>query len=292
MTPMRRNRHARPDALPRRARKAAGLALLVALAVVGASAGCGLRADERPQPIPRDRLDDRLFQEGGDAPAGSRPARIYVLSSQGGEQQLVSVAVQVTGSERYERAVLDTLLAWTPPSDRGGNLRLSSLIPYGTKLRDVHLDGDVLTVDLANLTIEGPGQAQALAQIVFTATEIPGIMYVRFAIDGKPVAVPLDENNTTAGARLTRDDFAKLSDPPTTSTTSAPVAAPPPTTAAPVPETTVAVGAGRQETAGSVPDAPAAPGPAPASGLVPSGNVTSAEVAGPAGTVVTRWRTR
>jgi Sporulation and spore germination len=211
--------------------------LVVLLAVMGLAAGCGLKSDERPQPIPRERLDESLFREGADGPSGGRWARIYVISSQERVPHLVHVDLQIAGSQDYDRAVIEALISWVPPTDRGGNLRLSSLIPYGTTLREVRRDGEgVLTVDLANLTIEGPGQAQALAQIVYTATAITGIDYVRFAIDGKPVAVPLDERSASPGARLSRRDFAAL-DPelatPTTTTTAEPDAsAGPPSTAA------------------------------------------------------------
>lgn len=194
-------------------------AVLVVTALVALTGGCGLRADELPQPIPRERLDERLFQEGSDSPAGSRWASIFVLSNRDRNPRLVSVDVPVPGGQRYERAVLETLLAWSPDRNRSPDLRLTSLIPSDTTLRSVQVDGDVLSVDLANLTIEGTGQAQALAQIVYTATAIPGISYVRFSIDGKQVAVPLEDKTSSPGARLSRDDFPALRPEPTTTTT-------------------------------------------------------------------------
>jgi spore germination protein GerM len=199
---------------------AATLAVLV-LAVAGA---CGLRADDQPQPIPRQELDERLFRDGrGDTLPGTRWARIYVLSNETGTPRLVWVDERVPSTEAYEQAVIERLLQWVPPADEGGSRRYSTLIPSGTTLRDARRDGEgVLTVDLANLTIEGKGQAQALAQIVFTATDIAGIDYVRFAIDGKPVAVPLEQRSVSPGTRLSRRDFPSLDPERTQPTTTLP----------------------------------------------------------------------
>jgi hypothetical protein len=214
-----------------------GALLLLVIAFGLVIGGCGLRPDEQPQLIPRERLDDRLFhEEGSDTRAGGGPG-IYVLSNQGEEPRLYRVDVPVppgASTERTARVLLEALLAWAPPSDGGGNARLRSLIPNGATLEDVHLDGDTLTVDLSNVKVEGPGQAQALAQLVYTATETDPIAYVRFTVDGKPVAVPLASGNTEPGAKLRRSDF-DVYDPG--SATTQPAQSVPPAPAAPAPST-------------------------------------------------------
>jgi hypothetical protein len=209
--------------------------LVVAVVAVAALApACGLRADERPQAIPRERLDERLFAETGE-PAGGGANGIWVLSNQGGSAHLVPTRVNVPNSGDRERAVLEALLAWAPSGPPGTGPRLTSRIPYGTVLRGLHHDGNVLTVDLSNFSIEGPGQVQALAQIVYTATDLPGIDLVTFTIDGKPVAVPIDDQSSTPGARLGKDDFRTIGPEPTTGTTApaTPPVATSPTTAPP-----------------------------------------------------------
>ena len=84
-------------------------------------------------------------------------------------------------------------------------------------------DGSLLTVDLTNFSVEGPGQTAAVAQIVYTATDLPGVGSVRLLINGKSVAVPLDDKGSTPGARLVRSDFPALEpESPTTTSTSSP----------------------------------------------------------------------
>jgi hypothetical protein len=229
-------------------RSAAAVLALVAV-ILTALGGCGLRSDENPEPIPRERLDE-LFREGAGA-SGGTIARIYVFTTlDGGALRLVGQPVQVqsnTGSGTPgngtvdEKALLQALVSWVPPT---GQTRLTTLIPFGTTLRDVRREGNgVLTVDLGNMPIEGPAQVNALAQIVFTATDIPGVSHVRFLIDGQPASVPL----AAPSARLSRKAFPGLEQEqgPAPSTTAAPAGtdappepprppeAPPPETAAP-----------------------------------------------------------
>jgi hypothetical protein len=196
-----------------------GLALVLALVLAG---GCGLRADERPQPIPRERLDDRLFEEGSGPPGGSLGATIYVVMNQGGAPKLFDLTLPTPFSQNRERAAIEALLGWTPTAVPGSSQRLTSRIPNGTVLREVRRDGATLTVDFDDFAIEGTGQALAAAQIVWTATELTGIDNVVFTIDGKPVAVPLGEKSSTPGEPLDRLDFARLNLWPAPTTTTAP----------------------------------------------------------------------
>jgi hypothetical protein len=219
-----RARGLRPWPEPERAERfAPGAARPVAVTILVLAliaTACGLRADEQPQPIPRNRLDNRLFEESSDATAGQR-ARIYVITSVDSTPRLTPVSAPVPPSLPYVRAVIEALLIWTP-SDRSGDQGLSSRIPYGAGLNGIRQDSDVLTVDLSNFTIEGAGQTQAFAQILFTATEIPGINSVRFVVDGRPVGVLLNEGSSDPGARLRRQDFPSLAPLPQTTTTRRP----------------------------------------------------------------------
>jgi spore germination protein GerM len=208
--------------MARRSRLPGTLAALAALAVLALAGGCGLRADEVPQPIPRERLDDRLFEDGSGPPGGSLAATIYVLLNQGGTPRLAEVTVPTLFSQNRERAAIEALLGWTPSAVPGSTQRLTSRIPNGTVLRDVRRDGPTLTIDFDDFSIEGTGQALAAAQVVWTATELVGIDDVVFTIDGKPVAVPLGEKSSTPGEPLDRTDFARLNLGPVPTTTTVP----------------------------------------------------------------------
>jgi spore germination protein GerM len=200
-----------------------------------AVAGCGLRADERPEPIPRERLDDSLFEESsGEAAGAAAAATIYVLSTQGGRARLVGLSVPTRNSESRDWAVLEALLGWTPSTVPGTGQQLTSRIPSGTVLKHLRRENGVLVVDLADFPIAGLGQTQAAAQIVWTATALPGVRGVVFTIDGKTVALPLKERSSSPGDALDRDDFARLDlEPSPPGTAPAPSTTPAPTPSAP-----------------------------------------------------------
>jgi spore germination protein GerM len=217
-------------------------ALATAAVALLAAAGCGLRADERPQPIPRERLSPKLFEEGSEIPRGASSADIFVLTNQAGTTRLQPVTVPVAANQSRERVVLEALLAWTPTTTSGTSPRQFSRIPSGTALRDVRREGRVLTVDLSDFPIAGSGQAQAAAQIVYTADRIEGIDAVIFLVDGKAVAIPLGESSSTPGDPVEPGDFeldiepsptTTAAVPPLTTTTTATTAPPSSVAAAP-----------------------------------------------------------
>ncbi|MBS1838311.1 MAG: GerMN domain-containing protein [Actinobacteria bacterium] len=104
--------------------------------------------------------------------------------------------------DRHLGTVLDTLLK--APSTDQQSRNLTTSIPVGTRLSSSRLDGSTLIVDLSSEfdNVVGPSRQQAIAQIVMTATEFPGVDRLRFSINGKPVQV----------ATPTRGDTSVVSD--------------------------------------------------------------------------------
>ncbi len=110
-------------------------------------------------------------------------------------------------------AALAALL--TGPS--GGDLDLVrgvvSAIPTGTALIDVGSNGDgIVTIDLSAEFASGGGSfamRSRLAQIVYTATQFPGIDGVLFELDGEPVSVFSSEGVVLEGPQ-TRADFTDV----------------------------------------------------------------------------------
>jgi hypothetical protein len=88
--------------------------------------------------------------------------------------------------ETSQEALLIALLA-ARPQGRG----VISEIPRRTRLNEVEVEGTVATVDLSSEFEQGTGQSLALrlAQVVYTLTQQPGIVGVRFEIDGAPEPV-------------------------------------------------------------------------------------------------------
>jgi spore germination protein GerM len=85
-------------------------------------------------------------------------------------------------------------------------------IPRGTRLVAVRRDGENVELELNSVFVATPTREVplALAQLVFTLTEVPGVQRARIEVDGS--AVPLvDANGQVLGRPLQRSDFAALS---------------------------------------------------------------------------------
>ncbi len=234
--PTPRRRHA-----ARRATTAVVLAVLVALVGLGA-AGCAIPEDSKPQAVEKVSLPPQLVDPPSTTtpqPASETETRsVYLVkaaTSPDGTDSLQPVRTQVrvpTNPDDAPRAVIDQLLRL--PTAEQKSLGLRTDIPSTVRVRSVSRDAasGVLTVDLSGLgQVEGPKQRLAAAQIVFTATELPGISAVRFEIDGAPATIPLDDRTSAAGQPITRQDFPKLNQllgGSTTTSSAAPTTVPAP----------------------------------------------------------------
>ena len=193
--------------------------LLALLAAVGlAASGCGIPTDAAARPINRDALPETLVSQATTTTAetnlgGLNPsAKLFLISSKGETESLSPIDVEIVNvidPGSYPREVIEQLIAQQP---RGvGSNGLTNAIPPTSNVLNASVDGDVLDLDLSDLgAVEGSGQRLAAAQIVFTATAIPGIRGVRFSIDGEPAAVPLDEHAADVGQIVTRGDYPSL----------------------------------------------------------------------------------
>jgi spore germination protein GerM len=206
-------------------------ATVLTLSVALAAAGCGLRADERARAIPKSSIPIQLSEQiASTTTTALSPVAdqrlVYLVRNQGTAESLVSKPVVIRSAvspDELPRVIIDQLVANPPVDDKSD---VTSAIPPGTRVRSVVRDGDVLDIDLTNLgSIESTRQRLAVAQIVFTATEIPGIRGVRFSIDGTPSAVPLDDKSSDVNAIITRDNFPKLGTGAASNPPAAPAAA-------------------------------------------------------------------
>lgn len=218
--------------------RSAPLFVIVALALM--LSGCSLRQDDRPREIPRASLPDVLFQQSpANATAGSESRTLYLVKTAGATESLVKVLVPIQPPANpgdFPRAIIDKLVTNPPTSDSG---EFASVVPLGTRVLGVTQHDDVLDINLSNAlgTVENKRQRLAVGQIVFTATAIVGINFVRFFIEGTPSAVPVDDHTSEVGALISREDFPRLRPGALSTTTVAPVP-PTPDPAAPVGGTT------------------------------------------------------
>jgi len=209
---------ARPFQARGAGRIARALGVLAAVAVAGSLAGCGIPTDAKARPIDREALPSQLVSVPTTiTPSGpgalSRAVNLYMVGvvPNGGEE-LVRVPADIANvvdSADLPRQVIEQLIA-QQPIDNGGD-KLTNAIPTTVRVLRASVDGDVLDLDLSDLgTVELTRQRLAAAQIVFTATDLPGINKVRFSIDGQPSAVPLATESSTPGQEITRDDYRSL----------------------------------------------------------------------------------
>jgi hypothetical protein len=216
----------RPGAAPARRRR--WLAALVVLALA-ALAGCGVSTDGSPRAIADDDVPFGLLAQPSttttvpDTNATVRTVTVYLLDEKGALRPVDRVVELPVTAFRVATALL------LPPTAEETRAGLSTALTADTELRG--LDGPIgglLTVDLSSslLNVTGRRQIQALAQVVFTMTDVPNVQRVLFEFDGRRRDVPRGDGDL-ASTPLSRSDYAAL-EPPSSTTTTGP---PTPTTA-------------------------------------------------------------
>jgi hypothetical protein len=155
--------------------------------------GCGIRPDAAPRDIP---IEDRSLPASPISAAGASggDARIYLLTPT--EPRQVRSVTRSTGTR-------DDLLAAlvAGPTDGELSLPLSSALPAELEVLSTRSVGSVLYVDLSSAIAElsGSGLTLAVAQIVFTATDIAGVDAVQLTVDGQRFPWPRPDGATTTG---------------------------------------------------------------------------------------------
>jgi hypothetical protein len=222
----------------------------IAIAVAGPIAlfagGCAIQPDSAPRDIPED-LQER---ETPSASAVGGPAqgsdRIYLLAPDGSDAPLRTVQRDTGGDAQ---TLLRELISGPNPAELESGY--GSAVPPTLVLRSVGVDDGVVEVDVndALLDLSGGDLIDAVAQIVFTASEIPSAQSVLIRVDGATREWP-DGSGAQHRGPLTTYDFIGYAEsaqpafpvaptpttaaPPSTTTTTLP----PATTTTPTPTTT------------------------------------------------------
>jgi spore germination protein GerM len=175
------------------------MALVIAASL---AAGCGIPADRHPEAVPGGVVRPAL----GPTTTTPTPATLATLFFVQAEQ-LVPVVRSATRPGL--QAVLEVLLTGPTEAELAAGLRTA--VSPQSNIRSVGTDGSTAVIDLTTTFVEVGGEEQilALAQIVLTATAIPGITNVRFELEGQPVEVPRAEGTLSSGP-LTASDYASL----------------------------------------------------------------------------------
>ncbi|MGB1381560.1 MAG: GerMN domain-containing protein [Ilumatobacteraceae bacterium] len=163
---------------------------MAAIALALTSAGCGIRPDAAPRDIP---VDDRSLPGAAAGVAGG-DARIYLLTPTEPRQ-----VRSVTRSSGTRNDLLAALVAG--PTEDELSLQLSSALPAQLEVLSTRSVGSVLYIDLSPAIAElsGAGLTLAVAQIVFTATDLVGVDAVQLTVDGQRFPWPRGDGATTTG---------------------------------------------------------------------------------------------
>lgn len=165
---------------------------LAALVAVVALPACGVQPDAAPRDLPEEERELAI-----DAPPPGSDAsgadRIYLVAP-GEERLLRSVPRQASGRQE----LIEILFAGPNPQELAD--QYSSFIPPTTQLLGATTQGQMLTVNMTGgiTELSGANLAQAVAQIVYTASEIPGIETVQLRVDDEVLAWPKLNGETTS----------------------------------------------------------------------------------------------
>ncbi len=168
--------------------------MVVAIALAGGTA-CGVPSDREPTVLPGGVVTPAVAPT---EPAGQRAADVDVPLFLVQAEKLVKV--NRTAQSDSLPDVLHLLVAGPREAELAAGLRTA--INPETSLRSARVDGETAIVDLSAALVEVGGQEQilAVAQIVLTATTVPGVRAVRFLLEGEAVEVPRADGTLTSEA--------------------------------------------------------------------------------------------
>lgn len=171
-------------------RSAALVAGLFGLVALG---GCSIQPNASPRDVPeaqRPQLDPE--PEAGRA-IGSE--RVFLVVGGSDDSRLRSVPREAEPGTPIIQALLDG------PNDGELDAGLQTALPPELELHSTRLAGNTFTIDLSDdlLNLTSAQLRLAIAQLVFTAGEIEGVLDVRILVDGEARPWPNGRNELRDG---------------------------------------------------------------------------------------------
>ena len=197
-------------------------ALVVALLVLVAA--CGIPEESEPRAVSPERVPERLLPGVTTPPVQTSAASgiqypIYMLTIDPDDESvhLYAFPVEFEG-EATPRALVQRLLQSGAADARSFPPGVTNAIPEAVEIvpsveAGFEIVGDEgtgarITLNDAIGSVEDQRFFRAIAQIVFTATQVGGIEQVQFLDEeGEPIQVPTDQGSDDV---VTRDDYDSL----------------------------------------------------------------------------------
>ncbi|HEY5026652.1 MAG TPA: GerMN domain-containing protein [Acidimicrobiales bacterium] len=185
----------RVERRPGRRLRRGAITVVMACALITGVSACGVPVDTQPSALSRHGIPFDLL-----APTQSTtttttaaspiavPVQIFLIGPTG---HLVAATRTVTVSPPDLATVLRALVAG--PTDPESAAGLQSALTSQTTVLGANIAGGTATVNLGGTfgQIVGPPEIQAVAQVVFTVSALPGVTGVTFELTGQAVEVPV-----------------------------------------------------------------------------------------------------
>ncbi|RBY93586.1 hypothetical protein DQ237_17545 [Blastococcus sp. TF02-8] len=170
------------------------------LVALTALAGCGVPEQTAPEPLAVEAPEPAPATE---PTVDDGAVRLWFVRG----RQLEAVSRPVGPADVH--ATLDLLAAGLTPDEVAAGLR-TALAPQTLRHTGPTPDDPVVTLAVTRefTGLVGANQQLAVAQIVWTVTEFPGVEEVRFSVDGRPLEVPTDDGLTDQP--VDRDDYGSV----------------------------------------------------------------------------------
>ncbi len=203
-------------------RRRVGAAVAVSLLAL---TGCGVPTGGEVEMIEPAALPSGLIDPATPTPAPSElPSQTPLETAGPGEPGIYLVdgetsllvqfprEVRALSTEGMLNAILQALAAGPTPEELASGITTN--IPPRMTIAVTDLSGDLVTIDLTADQLPSSGQGtSAVAQIVLSATTVPGVNRVMLSVDGAVVVAPLTEGQVT-DQPLTEEDYQSLIAPP------------------------------------------------------------------------------
>lgn len=184
--------------------------VLVVVVTAFLAAACGVRTESAPRTLSAGEVPYGLLEEAPPTTVAPRvpsvptaPVNVYFVRG----ERMYPVVRQVNAPPSVAKAL--TALLFGPEEDEATAGVRSAISPTAA-IQARAVDSATFLVDLSSEFAQGSVTEQVigLAQVVWTATDIPGVTGVRFTLNGLPIQVPTPTGST--GDPVGRDAFAEL----------------------------------------------------------------------------------